>query len=97
MNRREYIEGFKESITEWLTAKEWGVGERYPFEGIEPFMNEAQTKLGEWGIQWSGWVGFGETVTIGGEWPELGVGLEINFNPIEAENHTEFRVLYRWR
>ena len=48
-------------------------------------------------IVYRGYETFGETVTIGGEWPDLGMGLEINFNPIGPDSPHPFRVLYRWR
>ena len=91
------IKEFKESITEWLEGREWNPNECYPFNSIEGFMNEAQQRLEGWGIVWIGWERLGETLTIGGEWPELGIGLEINFNPIVAGDPHTFRVLYRWR
>jgi hypothetical protein len=50
---------------------------------------------GEWGIQFIGMEVFGETLTLGGEWSEQGVSIEVNINPKAPDN--EFRVLYRWR
>lgn len=91
------IKEFKAYMNEWLEGREWSEGERYPFNDIQTLIGEFKEKLGEWGIVYIGCEPLGETITIGGEWPELGIALEINFNPIVAGDPHPFRVLYRWR
>jgi hypothetical protein len=95
--KQERIKEFKAHIDEWLYSREWSEGECYPFKGIESFIIEVREKLEGYSIVYKGYETFGETLTIGGEWPELGTALEINVNPITAETLHPFRVLYRWR
>ncbi len=91
------IKEFKESTTEWLQSREWSEGERYPFNSILALEGEFKAHFTKYSIQYVGMEPLGETLTIGGEWPELGIALEINFNPIKAGDPHPFRVLYRWR
>jgi hypothetical protein len=95
--KQERIKEFKTEMSEWLEGREWNPNECYPFEGIESFIIEVREKLEGYHIVYKGYETFGETITIGGEWPELGTALEINVNPIGAETLHPFRVLYRWR
>jgi hypothetical protein len=95
--KQERIKEFKTEMSEWLEGREWNTNECYPFEGIESFIIEVREKLEGYRIVYKGYETFGETLTIGGEWPELGTALEINVNPITAEDPHQFRVLYRWR
>ena len=97
MTRTEWIESFKRDMNEWLHSREWNPNECYPFADMESLIIEVKEKLNTYSIVYKGYETFGETVTIGGEWPDLGVSLEINFNPITAESLHPFRVLYRWR
>jgi len=97
MTRTEYIESFKRDMNEWLHSREWNPNECYPFEDMESLIIEVKEKLNPYSIVYKGYETFGETVTIGGEWPDLGISLEINFNPIGPEALHPFRVLYRWR
>jgi hypothetical protein len=91
------IKEFKKDTTEWLQSRVWSEGERYPFNSIEALQTEFKAHFAKYSIVWIGMEPLGETLTIGGEWPELGTGLEINFNPIVAGDPHPFRVLYRWR
>jgi hypothetical protein len=93
----ERIKEFKAHIDEWLYSREWSEGECYPFTGIEALIDEFKERFDSYSIVYRGYETFGETITIGGEWPELGTALEININPITAETLHPFRVLYRWR
>ena len=95
--KQERIKEFKAHIDEWLYSREWSEGECYPFTNIEVLQTEFKERFDKYSIQYKGYETFGETITIGGEWPELGVALEININPITAETLHPFRVLYRWR
>ena len=97
MTRTEWIESFKRDMNEWLYSREWNPNECYPFEDMESLIIEVKEKLDPYSIVYKGYETFGETVTIGGEWPDLGISLEINFNPIGPEALHPFRVLYRWR
>jgi hypothetical protein len=91
------IKAFKESTTEWLGGREWSEGEMYPFNDILALEGEFRTHFDKYSIQYIGMEPLGETLIVGGEWPELGTTLEINFNPIKAGDPHTFRVLYRWR
>jgi hypothetical protein len=91
------IKEFKESTNEWLHNREWHPNEMYPFNSIEALQTEFKEHFDKYSIVYKGIEGLGETLTIGGEWPELGIALEINFNPIKAGDPHPFRVLYRWR
>jgi hypothetical protein len=95
--KQERIKEFKAHIDEWLNSREWSEGEVYPFRSIEALIDEFKERFDSYSIVYKGYETFGETITIGGEWPELGTALEINVNPIGAENAPQFRVLYRWR
>ena len=97
MTRTEHIESFKRDMNEWLHSREWNPNECYPFEDMESLIIEVKEKLNPYSIVYKGYETFGETVTIGGEWPDLGMSLEINFNPIGPDSPHVFRVLYRWR
>ena len=83
-NRREE---FKTTMREWLPTIR-----NKPENEIEA---EVKYTWGEWGIQFIGMESFGETLTMGGEWMNEGVSIEVNINP-KAED-SEFRVLFRWR
>ena len=83
-NRREE---FKTTMNEWLPTIR-----NKPLNEIE---SEVRYMWGEWGIQFIAMEVFGETLTMGGEWVNEGVAIEVNINPKVPEN--EFRVLYRWR
>ncbi len=91
------IKEFKKDTTEWLQSREWSEGERYPFNSILALEGEFKAHFDSYSIVYVGMEGLGETLTVGGEWPELGIALEINFNPIVAGDPHQFRVLYRWR
>ena len=95
--KQERIKEFKAHIDEWLNSREWSEGECYPFRSIEALIDEFKAHFDSYSIVYKGYETFGETLTIGGEWPELGVALEININPIKAGDTHQFRVLYRWR
>ena len=95
--KQERITEFKARIDEWLYSREWSEGEVYPFRSIEALIDEFKAHFDSYSIVYKGMESFGETITIGGEWPELGVALEINMNPITAGDPHQFRVLYRWR
>jgi hypothetical protein len=83
-NKREE---FKAVMSEWLPTIR-----NKPLNEIEA---EVKYTWGEWGIQFIGMERFGETLTLGGEWVNEGVAIEVNINPTADDN--EFRVLYRWR
>ena len=83
----ERREEFKRVMNEWL--KSIKDNEFHSIEG------DVRYTWGEWGIQFIGMERFGETLTLGGEWSEQGVSIEVNINPKAPDN--EFRVLYRWR
>lgn len=91
------IKEFKECTNEWLYNREWHPNEMYPFNDILALEGEFKTHFDSYSIVYIGMEPLGETLTIGGEWPELGIALEINFNPIKAGDPHPFRVLYRWR
>lgn len=95
--KADRITEFKTEMSQWLEGREWNPNECYPFNSIEALIGEFKVKLESYSIVYKGYETFGETITIGGEWGELGTGLEINFNPIQPEALHPFRVLYRWR
>lgn len=83
-NRREEFKGV---MSEWFKSIH-----NKPLNEIEA---EVKYTWGEWGIKFTGMEIFGETLTLGGEWVNEGVAIEVNINPKAPDN--EFRVLYRWR
>jgi hypothetical protein len=79
---------FRKGIDEWLHNREWSEGERYPFGGIEGFLNECQQRFPEW----YGWERLGETLIISGGTD--GGQFWIHLNPTtEREN---FKTVWRW-
>ena len=83
-NRREE---FKTVMNEWLKT--------IHHNELDSIERDVRYTWGEWGIQFIGMERFGETLTLGGEWNEQGVSIEVNINPKAPDS--EFRVLYRWR
>jgi hypothetical protein len=83
----ERREEFKRVMNEWLKS--------IKDNELHSIERDVRYTWGEWGIKFIGMERFGETLTMGGEWSEQGVSIEVNINPKAPD--TEFRVLYRWR
>ena len=86
---------FTKVTNEWLSNREWSEGERYPFGGLDGFINEIQALWNPYSVEWIGWEGLGETITIGGRWDTEGTEFEIHLNP--TTNRNEFKTQWRWR
>ena len=83
----ERREEFKRVMNEWFKS--------IKDNELHSIERDVRYTWGEWGIKFIGMERFGETLTLGGEWSEQGVSIEVNINPKAPD--TEFRVLYRWR
>jgi hypothetical protein len=86
---------FRKVTDEWLGNREWNVGERYPFESLDSFINDIKGLWNPYSVEWIGWRALGETIIIGGRWEDEGTEFEIHLNP--TINRSEFRTQWRWR
>jgi hypothetical protein len=86
---------FRNVTDEWLMSREWSVGEMYPFEMMDGFINDIKGLWNPYDVEWIGWERLGETITIGGRWETEGTEFEIHLNP--TTNRSEFKTVYRWR
>ena len=79
--------------------KEWtySEGEMFPFKNIVTLQNALIQKLAEFGVFYVGVKPFNETLIFGCEWPDEGVAIEMNINPVTDDRKDTFRTLFRWR
>ena len=86
---------FKKRTDEWLHSRKWSEGERYPFHGLDGFIDEIKAVWNPYSVEWIGWERLGETIIIGGRWDIEGTEFEIHLNP--TTNGKDFGTRWRWR
>jgi hypothetical protein len=90
-------ENFKKELEYFFKEWKYSETEMHPFDNIVTLQNELIQKLAEFGVFYIGVKPFGETLIFGCEWPDEGVAIEININPVTEDKKNTFRTLFRWK
>ena len=93
----EKRENFKKEMEYFFKEWSYSEGEMHPFTNIVTLQNALIQKLAGFGVFYVGVKPFGETLIFACEWPEEGVAMEININPVTEDRKDTFRTLFRWR
>ena len=93
----EKRENFKKEMQYFFKEWTYSEGEMFPFKNIVTLQNALIQKLAEFGVFYVGVKPFGETLIFGCEWPDEGVAIEMNINPVTEDRKDTFRTLFRWR
>ena len=93
----EKRENFKKEMEYFFKDWNYSEGEMHPFKNVVTLQNALIQKLAGFGVFYIGVKPFGETLIFACEWPEEGVMIEININPVTEDRKDTFRTLFRWR